>query len=57
LAELRRFTSRHYPADQWRDLLLGFFEDASVDVSGYESDAVPLPRTLRRREAPHHAAY
>ena len=42
------FTARHYPADQWQDLLLGFFEGASVDISGYDSDVVPLPRRLRQ---------
>jgi SAM-dependent methyltransferase len=41
------FTARFYPADQWRDLLLGFFADASVEVTGNEPDAVPLPRALR----------
>lgn len=42
------FSARFYPAEQWRDLLLGFFEDASVRVSGQDADAVPLPRWLRR---------
>lgn len=46
------YTARFYPADQWRDLLLGFFEGASVRVTGNEVDALPLPRGLRRRVVP-----
>ena len=42
------FSARFYPAEIWRDLLLGFFEDAAVDVSGLESDILPLPRALRK---------
>jgi 2-polyprenyl-3-methyl-5-hydroxy-6-metoxy-1,4-benzoquinol methylase len=41
------FSARFYPADQWRDLLLGFFEKATVRISGQMVDAVPLPRWLR----------
>ncbi|MBA3364662.1 MAG: class I SAM-dependent methyltransferase [Actinobacteria bacterium] len=50
------YTARFYPADQWRDLLLGFFSDASVRVTGHETDAVPLPRGLRRKVAPRVSA-
>ncbi len=46
------FSARFYPADQWRDLLLGFFEEASVRVSGQESDVLPLPRVVRVRIQP-----
>jgi 2-polyprenyl-3-methyl-5-hydroxy-6-metoxy-1,4-benzoquinol methylase len=42
------FSARFYPAEIWRDSLLGFFEEAQVDVSGLESDILPLPRALRR---------
>jgi 2-polyprenyl-3-methyl-5-hydroxy-6-metoxy-1,4-benzoquinol methylase len=42
------FSARFYPAELWRDLLLGFFIDAEVNVSGLESDLLPLPRVLRR---------
>jgi 2-polyprenyl-3-methyl-5-hydroxy-6-metoxy-1,4-benzoquinol methylase len=45
------FSARFYPADQWRDLLLGFFDDAEVGVSGIETD-LPCPRILRRRVLP-----
>lgn len=41
------FSARFYPADQWRDLLLAFFEEASTDVQGLDVDAVPLPEPLR----------
>ena len=43
------FSARFYPADQWRDLLLGFFDDASVRVTGSEGDILPLPRIVRRQ--------
>lgn len=46
------FTARFYPAEQWRDLLLGFFDEGWVRVTGNEADALPLPRVLRRRVAP-----
>lgn len=42
------YTARFYPADQWRDLLLGFFDAASVSVTGTEADVLPLPRVLRQ---------
>ncbi len=41
------FTARFYPADQWRDLLLAFFEQASVGVNGADEDFLPLPRRIR----------
>jgi 2-polyprenyl-3-methyl-5-hydroxy-6-metoxy-1,4-benzoquinol methylase len=42
------YMARFYPAEQWRDLLLGFFREASVNVSGQKTEALPLPRQLRR---------
>lgn len=41
------FSARFYPADQWRDLLLAFFEAASVSVTGIDSD-LPIPRPIRQ---------
>jgi len=40
------FSARFYPADQWRDLLLGFFDAADVAVTGIDSD-LPVPRSVR----------
>lgn len=45
------YTARFYPADQWRDLLLAFFANADVRVTGGLADAVPLPRRVRRSVA------
>lgn len=42
------FTARFYPADQWRDLLFAFFDDASTSIQGIDVDLVPLPQPLRR---------
>lgn len=42
------FSARFYPAELWRDLLIGFFDDASVEVAGLESDVLPVPRPLRK---------
>lgn len=42
------FTSRFYSVDQWRDLLLGYFDLAAVSIAGTEADVLPLPRVLRR---------
>ena len=42
------FTARFYPADQWRDLLLAFFEEAETSVAGLDVDVVPLPARWRR---------
>jgi SAM-dependent methyltransferase len=50
------FTARFYPADHWRDLLLGFFDVASVFVTGTEADVLPLPRALRRLVVPRVSA-
>ncbi len=41
------FSARFYPADQWRDLLLAFFKEAEVRVTGIDTD-LPLPRSCRR---------
>jgi 2-polyprenyl-3-methyl-5-hydroxy-6-metoxy-1,4-benzoquinol methylase len=46
------FSARFYSPDQWRDLLMGFFERAEVSVTGQLSDILPIPRGLRRRIAP-----
>ncbi len=43
------FSARFYPAEQWRDILLGFFREADLNVTGIETDVLPLPRVLRRR--------
>ena len=40
------FSARFYPADQWRDLLLAFFQHAEVGVTGIDTD-LPIPKTLR----------
>jgi SAM-dependent methyltransferase len=42
------FMARFYPADQWRDLLLAFFEQAQTSVGGLDVDLVPLPQPWRR---------
>jgi SAM-dependent methyltransferase len=42
------FSARFYPADQWRDLLLAFFDSAETSVEGLDVDLIPLPRRLRR---------
>jgi 2-polyprenyl-3-methyl-5-hydroxy-6-metoxy-1,4-benzoquinol methylase len=41
------FSARFYPADQWRDLLLAFFDEAQTSVQGLDVDAVPLPQPAR----------
>jgi 2-polyprenyl-3-methyl-5-hydroxy-6-metoxy-1,4-benzoquinol methylase len=41
------YSARFYSPDQWRDLLLGFFEKADVAVTGQLSDVLPLPNRLR----------
>jgi hypothetical protein len=46
------FSARFYPAEIWRDFLLGFFDEAAVGVSGLESDILPLPRALRKAVVP-----
>lgn len=40
------FSARFYPADQWRDLLLAFFDNARVGVTGIDTD-LPIPRSVR----------
>lgn len=42
------FSARFYPADQWRDLLLAFFDEADTSVQGLDVDVVPLPQPYRR---------
>ncbi len=42
------FTARYYTRDSIRDLLSIFFEDIRIAFYGQDSDAVPLPRQLRR---------
>lgn len=42
------FTARYYTWDGWRDLLSIFFDDIELRNCGQDSDAVPLPRHLRR---------
>ena len=42
------FSARFYPADQWRDLLLAFFECAETSVQGLDVDLIPLPQPFRR---------
>jgi SAM-dependent methyltransferase len=41
------FSARFYPADQWRDLLLAFFEDVDTSVQGLDVDLIPLPQPFR----------
>jgi 2-polyprenyl-3-methyl-5-hydroxy-6-metoxy-1,4-benzoquinol methylase len=42
------FSARFYPADQWRDLLLAFFDEAQTSVQGLDVDLVPLPQRARK---------
>jgi SAM-dependent methyltransferase len=46
------FSARFYPAEQWRDLLLGFFQESSVTVTGLDSE-LPVPRSLRKLVVTH----
>src|SRR5205807_9744513 len=46
------FSARFYSTDQWRDLLMGFFEVAEVSVTGQLSDVLPIPRRFRQWLAP-----
>jgi 2-polyprenyl-3-methyl-5-hydroxy-6-metoxy-1,4-benzoquinol methylase len=41
------YSARFYSPDQWRDLLLGCFDEAEVQVAGVPSDVLPLPRRWR----------
>jgi 2-polyprenyl-3-methyl-5-hydroxy-6-metoxy-1,4-benzoquinol methylase len=43
------YSARFYTPDQWRDLLLGSFEEAEVWVTGGLYDVLPLPRALRSK--------
>jgi 2-polyprenyl-3-methyl-5-hydroxy-6-metoxy-1,4-benzoquinol methylase len=47
------FSARFYPAEQWRDLLLAFFNNASVAVTGSLTDALPLPSRIRSALLPY----
>src|SRR5262249_51205484 len=42
------FAARHYTIDQFEDLFRAFFAEVSCEICGQESDAIPLPRLLRR---------
>ena len=42
------YTARFYVPEQFADLLRAFFDVVSCSVLGLESDAVPLPRCIRR---------
>lgn len=46
------FSARFYVKEQFEDLFRTFFEDVSSCICGQESDAVPLPRPLRRLVLP-----
>lgn len=46
------FSARFYPADLWRDLLLGFFEEANTSVSGSDGDIAPLPGAVAQHVVP-----
>lgn len=42
------FSARHYVHDQLTDLFRAFFRQASCEICGQESDALPLPSFLRK---------
>jgi 2-polyprenyl-3-methyl-5-hydroxy-6-metoxy-1,4-benzoquinol methylase len=42
------FTARFYVKEQFEDLFRTFFENVSSELMGQESDAVPLPRQMRK---------
>ena len=46
------FHARFYVPDQFEDLWRAFFDDVSSKIMGQDSDAVPLPRTLRNKVVP-----
>jgi len=48
LASSDGFSARFYTPDQFADLFRAFFADVRVQVYGLDSDALPLPSTLRR---------
>jgi SAM-dependent methyltransferase len=43
------FSARYYVREQFEDLFRAFFEDASCEVLGQDSDVLPLPRGMRSR--------
>lgn len=42
------FSARFYTRDQFADLFRAYFNNVEVSVCGQDSDALPLPRSLRR---------
>jgi 2-polyprenyl-3-methyl-5-hydroxy-6-metoxy-1,4-benzoquinol methylase len=42
------FSARFYVREQFEDIFRAFFKDVSSEVYGQESDAIPLPSSLRR---------
>jgi 2-polyprenyl-3-methyl-5-hydroxy-6-metoxy-1,4-benzoquinol methylase len=42
------FSARFYIPEQFEDLFRAFYGDVSSEIMGQESDAIPLPRKLRR---------
>jgi 2-polyprenyl-3-methyl-5-hydroxy-6-metoxy-1,4-benzoquinol methylase len=46
------FSARFYSVDQWKDILLAFFQEANCFVTGQVVDALPLPGRLRRMVEP-----
>lgn len=42
------FSARYYVAEQFEDLFRGFFKKTSSEICGQDSDAIPLPRRLRK---------
>ena len=42
------FSARFYIREQFEDLFRAYFLDVSSEILGQESDAVPLPRQIRK---------
>jgi 2-polyprenyl-3-methyl-5-hydroxy-6-metoxy-1,4-benzoquinol methylase len=42
------YSARYYVSEQFEDLFRAFFDDVHSEILGQESDAVPLPRRLRK---------
>lgn len=42
------FCARFYVREQFEDIFRAFFKDVSSEICGQESDAIPLPSSLRR---------
>jgi len=42
------FSARFYVREQFEDLFRGFYRDVASEIMGQESDAIPLPRQLRK---------